>query len=404
VAKRRLKILTLTTLFPSAARPRHGIFVENRLLHLQKYGDAEARIVAPVPWFPSKAERFGRYASFARTPRQELRAGNIVYHPRYAALPAIGSYVQPFSLALAFFRQIRLLQRSGFEGDIVDAHYLYPDGVAAALVARCIAKPLVITARGSDINLFPDFAWPRRLILWATRQADAIVTVSAALKQSLVKLGVDPARITVLRNGVDLDLFRPATRQEARARIGLAEGPLIASIGNLVPEKGHDLAIGALALLPGTHLMILGSGPQRVQLQELAHRIGVADRVHFLAERPQSELKWVYSAADVLVLASSREGWPNVLLESMACGTPVVAANVGGVREIVTEPCAGRIVDERSAEAFAKAIRDIADATPQPVLVRRFAEGFDWSATSQGQLDVFARAQADFAGRTGAVA
>src|SRR6266581_6350126 len=176
-----MKLLTFTTLYPSEARPRHGIFVENRLAQLQRFADVEVTVVAPVPWFPSTAPRFGEYALYARTPREEVRLGNRVYHPRYAMIPGVGMFVQPFTLALAAARTLQAVQQNGFDFDLVDAHYLYPDGVAAAILAEHLGKPLVITARGSDVNVIPSFRIPRRLMLWAARKARALVTVSADL-------------------------------------------------------------------------------------------------------------------------------------------------------------------------------------------------------------------------------
>ena len=384
-----MKILTFTTLYPSEARPRHGIFVETRLLQLQRCADVDVRVVAPVPWFPSRAERFGVYATYARTPRHEVRAGNHVHHPRYLAIPGVGMYLHPFTLARAGIREYGSLRKSEYECDLVDAHYFYPDGVAAAIMARRIGKPLVITARGSDINLLTQFKVPRRLILWTAGRAQAIVTVSAALKDKLVDLGVDRARITILRNGVDLEVFREMPRELARRQLGHRGGPLLLSVGNLAHEKGHELAIDALTHILDARLVIVGDGPLRAELQKRAERLGVATRVNFLPVRPQSELKWTYSAADVLVLASSREGWPNVLLESMACGTPVVATDVGGVREIVIEACAGRVVGERSGVALAQSVQSVLAAGISRDETRRFAERFDWTETSRGQLRVF---------------
>ncbi len=399
-----MKLLTFTTLYPSIARPRHGIFVESRLLQLRSRSNVEAEVIAPVPWFPSTSPRFGDYATFAKTPRSEMRSGIKVHHPRYLMVPQIGMNIQPFSLARAAIRQARLLQRSGADWDLIDAHYCYPDGVAAALLARRIGKPVVITARGSDVNLLLDFAVPRRLILWAVRQAQAMITVSAALKEKLVACGVPPGHITVLRNGVDLDIFRPLDRQASRSRLGLPDAPLMISVGNLVPEKGHDVVLEALAELPDMRLAIVGEGPQRSHLEALAARIGVSGRVSFLPVRPQSELSSVYSAADVLALCSVREGWPNVLLESMACGTPVVACDVGGVREIVRERSAGQIVGERTGAAVARCVRNLMAECPSRDATRRFAEQFSWTSTSKGQLALFATALETFNGRAAATA
>ena len=395
-----MNLLVLTTLYPSTVRPRHGIFVESRLLQLQRYRDVHARVIAPVPWFPSSAKCFGEYALFARTPRWEMRSGNLVGHPRYLMIPRVGMYIQPFAIATTVISQIKRWGREGFEYDLIDAHYFYPDGVAAALVAKALGRPLIITARGTDVNLIGGFGLARKWILRSACQAEAVITVSAALRDKLVSLGLEPKHITVLRNGVDLKIFEPVPKQTARRAIGIPDRQLIVMVGNLVPEKGHDLVLTALTELPGIYLAIVGEGPERRNLDNLIDKYGLRDRVRFLAVRPQSELKWVYSAADVLVLASTREGWPNVLLEAMACGTPVVATDVGGVREIVTDHCAGRVVERRDAKELAHCVRAVLEEKHSPDQTRRFAERFGWDETSEGQMKIFELALDSFARRT----
>jgi len=384
-----IRLLTFTTLYPSAARPRHGIFVETRLRQLLATHAVTATVVAPVPWFPSGAQVFGRYGAFARTPRAEHRAGVDVRHPRYFMIPQAGMAMQPWMLARAAEREIRRLQAAGLEFDLIDAHYFYPDGVAAAMLARRLGKPFVVTARGSDINRIAQLAAPRRLILSAARSARRVVAVSQALEQAMVTLGVERDRIVVLRNGVDLELFRPMDRDEARRALGLAAPKVLVSVGNLVPEKGHDLFVEAVSDLPDVEALIVGAGPERRRLLELIGRSGAAGRVRILDEMPQERLRTVYGAADALVLASTREGWPNVLLEAMACGTPVVAADVGGVREIVAEPVAGRVVGSRDRRAFADAARALLASPPEPAAVRRHAERFGWEEVALRQVDLF---------------
>jgi glycosyltransferase involved in cell wall biosynthesis len=225
--------------------------------------------------------------------------------------------------------------------------------------------------------------------------------VSGALKRAMIELGIPGDRITVLRNGVDLERFRPVSRADARARLGL-RGPLLASVGNLVSEKGHDLVIRAIARREGLALVIVGRGPEREHLARLAGELGVAGRVSMLDEMPQDQLRDLYSAADVLVLASSREGWPNVLLEALACGTPVVAFDVGGVPEIVADLAVGRVVTERNDTCLAAAVGDLLDSPPERARIRRYAEGFSWDAVTRGQLDLFAAAIAAHAARPAA--
>ena len=146
------------------------------------FRSVESRVVAPVPWFPSSHPRFGHYAKLARVPRTEIRNGLSVAHPRYVVLPKVGMNVTPYLLAHSAKREIGRILDEGYDFDAIDAHYFYPDGVAAVMLGKYFNKPVVITARGTDINLIPRFARPRQLILEAASQADGIITVCQALK------------------------------------------------------------------------------------------------------------------------------------------------------------------------------------------------------------------------------
>lgn len=387
------RVLTFSSLFPSEARPRHGIFVETRLLHLVRDCGVDARVIAPVPWFPFRGEVFGRYGRFAATPRRATRSGLQVTHPRYLMLPKLGVAFQPDAMARAAAADIAALRRGGWTPDIIDAHYFYPDGVAAALLAERLQLPFVITARGTDVNVLAQMPGPGSRIRWAAQRAAAVVAVSTRLRQALIGIGVDPAKVSVLRNGVDIELFQAIDRREARRRLGLDEDARWAvCVGNLVPEKGHALAIEALQHLEGFRLALVGDGPQRAELQALAARLGLASRVVFVPTMPQRELPFAYSSADVMLLTSLREGWPNVVLESLACATPVVAVDVGAVDEMLTEPAAGRIVAGRDARALADAVRELCAAPADRPRIRAHAARFDWASVSRGQWELFARA------------
>ncbi len=385
-----LRLLTFTTLFPHAGRPNQGVFVENRLRHLLATGEAVSTVVAPVPWFPSRSARFGDWARHAEAEREECRDGLAIYHPRYPLPPRIGMHAAPGSLFLAGAIALRKLLRRGLQFDLIDAHYLYPDGVAAVALGKAFGKPVVVTARGSDVTELPGYAGPRRMIRWAMDGAADLIAVSAGLKEAMLELGAKPDAVTVLRNGVDLALFRPADRALVRRELGL-DGPTLLSVGHLIPRKGHDLAIRALSLLPGWRLMIVGEGPERGRLETVARELGLADRVRFEGAQPHSSLPRFYAAADLLILASSREGWANVLLEAMACGTPVVASNIPGSPEVVRSAAAGRVVDRNTPERFASSVQEIYAGNPDRRATRAYAEDFSWDATSRGQLDLFRR-------------
>jgi teichuronic acid biosynthesis glycosyltransferase TuaC len=384
---RPISVLTFSTLYPNREMPYLGTFVENRLRRLVSSGEADSMVVAPVPWFPFEKPLFGRYAAFARVPPEELRHGIPVLHPRYPLIPKLGMSSAPFLMYAALRRLLAENLKARFPFDLIDAHYFYPDGVAAALLGRSLGKPVVITARGTDVNLISRYRMARRWIRWGAERAAGVVAVSEALRDRLIELGVPGSRIEVLRNGVDLDLFAPRDRATARRELGLgADGPIVLSVSSLVPSKGVDLVIRAVAALCGAKLVVVGEGPEANSLQALAEAMQLRERVRFLAPMPRQRLAAVYNAADVLVLASVREGCPNVLLEALACGTPVVAAAVEGVPEIVRNGDAGRLVAERTPEALARAIRDLLADPPVRAAVRAYAERFDWGTTTAGQI------------------
>ncbi len=351
-----------------------------------------------MPWFPSRAARFGEYGGYARVPRREERFGLDVLHPRFPVIPKIGMNLAPLLLAQAVKPTIARMIDEGYDFDLIDAHYFYPDGVAAVRLGRYFNKPVVITARGSDITLIPQYAKPRRMVQWAASHAQGVITVCAALKEALVELGAPAHHIVALRNGVDLQQFQPLApleRDAVRATLGTT-GFTLLSVGRLDRNKANDLTISALPLLPDVQLMIAGAGPERERLEQLAQQLQVTDRVRFLGAVPQPELPKYYGAADAMVLASAREGWANVLLESMACGTPVVASNVWGTPEVVAAPAAGLLMAERTAEALAAAVTQLRARYPSPAATRRYAEGFSWDDTTRGQIALFKKIIEDY--------
>jgi teichuronic acid biosynthesis glycosyltransferase TuaC len=367
-----VRLLTLTTLFPNARRPRHGIFIANRLRMLCDAGHVTSTVIAAVPWFP------GHYREMAEVPRMESWSGIPVHHPRYLHVPAVGMRLQPGSLAHAILRELRTAELANAAFDAVDAHYFYPDGVAAAHVARALGLPLVISGRGSDINLIGEISFARKRMLAAARAASALIAVSSALGHKMEALGMPGDRLNVLRNGVDTMLFAPAAHKAARERFRIDDtGPLILGVGNLVPEKGFELLIRAMVDLPRAKLLLVGEGPLRDALRALAQAVAPG-RVIFRDNVPQAELRYAYAAANVLALPSLREGWPNVLLESIACGTPVVAAAVGGVPEIVQAGAPGMMLAERSPGNWAHAIGALLAASLAPDKVRMYALQHGW--------------------------
>ncbi|HET7313029.1 glycosyltransferase, partial [Salinisphaera sp.] len=322
MSNRPVRIVVVTSLYPNSAQPRHGIFVEERLRGLVQTGRVEARVIAPVPWFFSKHPRFGRYAQMAAVPSREVRYGIPIEHPRYIVLPKIGMTWVPRAMARAVAPGLQRLRDQGFEFDLIDAHYFYPDGVAAARLAQRFKRPLTITARGADINQIAHMAIPRRQIRQAARRAGALIAVSEALAHGMRRLGLPDDRIQTLRNGVDLIRFAPRDRVTARAELGLSgrgrEGRVWLCVGHLIERKGMHVALDALAQADDVTLLLVGDGPQAGALRARAERLGVSGRVRFEGAVAHDDLPTYFSAADVLMHAAGSEGMPNVVLEALA--------------------------------------------------------------------------------------
>lgn len=326
--ERPLRVLTFTTVFPSPARPFLGLFVWERLKHVP---GVLATVLAPVPWV------------WGRVPAEELREGIRVYHPRFLYIPGIAKWLDALLLATCSFARMRWLHRQR-PFDVIDAHFGYPDSVAAALLAAVFRIPLVITWRGSE-EVMARFRLRRLMMSWSLKRATAVIAVSRPLADLAVGLGVAPERVVVIENGVDLARFSIGNRNDARVALGLPLSCRLAiSIGHLVPLKGFHRVIDVVANLrqewPDLHYAIIGgSVPSaeryRDQLFMQARQLGLDDCVHFTGAQPPERVVTWLQAADVLVLDSDREGSPNVVLEALACGTQVVAARVGGVPDLV---------------------------------------------------------------------
>jgi len=384
-----LRVLTFTSLYPNSEMPQLGVFVENRLRQLLHDTEIESRVFSPVPWVPFGRYIDEKYYKYSQIRKKDKRYGINITNSRYFHLPKIGMNIQAISMAICSYSAIKRIIDEGYDFDVIDAHYFYPDGVAAVLLAKMLGKPVVVTARGSDINVYRQYPVPRTLIKWASKRASAIITVCQALKNVLCEMSVSKDKVTVLRNGVDLDLFRPhENRFEIRKNLNL-NGKILLMVGRLVKLKGHDLVIQALTLLKDTSLLIVGEGEEKESLEEKINKLGLENRVRLLGAVPHRDLPDYYSAADALILASSSEGWANVILESLSCGTPVVATNVGGTSEIVVSPESGILVNERTPDAIAQAVKELFDNYPDREKTRKYAEKFSWLETSLGQEKLF---------------
>lgn len=384
IARMALRVLTLSTLFPDMSRPNFGVFVERQTRELASRAETEVTVIAPVGLPPFGLSRMVRYAALRALPAEEHWRDLTVHRPRFPVLPVVGGALLPAAMSRAILPLARRLHAER-PFDVIDASFFYPDGPVARDLSRALGIPYSVKARGSDIHYWGRRRDTRGAVRAAGRDAAGMLAVSAAMRRSMIALGLDGDRIRVHYTGVDLDRFVLSDRDAAKADRGLA-GPVILSVGALIDRKGQDMLIRALPRLPDATLLLAGSGPMASNLARLANECGVADRVGMLGAVPHAQLPALYAAADVMALPSASEGLANAWVEALACGTPVLTCDVGGARELIDRPEAGLIV-ERNVDAIADGLAQMLRASPDRERVREAAARFTWAANGDALRD-----------------
>ena len=391
------RLLSISTLYPATGRPGFGRFVSRQMQALAERGDWEVTVVNPIgmPPVPMK-----RYATLKGVPEVQEQGAVTIHHPRFLLIPGLSGPINPALIAHAVLPLAKRLHAEQ-PFDMIDAQFFYPDGPAAAKVARALEVPLAIKARGSDIHLWGQRSWPRRQMIEAARQSSVLLSVSQALANDMIALGMPADRIKVHYTGLDRSRFRPLERQAARQLVSAlpslqiwSEGRLLLCVGALIAIKGQALAIRAMTLLPDdVRLAIAGTGADETVLKRLVQQLGLESRVHFLGSVEHDILPHLLCAADAMVLPSEREGLANAWIESLACGTPVVIPDIGGAREVLADSSAGRIAD-RTPEGIAEAVSELLQSPPTQDAVAANAVRFSWEANASALAAMYAEAAA----------
>ncbi|MEP7350023.1 MAG: glycosyltransferase [Sphingorhabdus sp.] len=383
-----MRILTLSTLFPAGPRPNFGIFVERQTATLAALPDVDVNIINPIGIAPWPLNISDSYSTLKALQPHENWRGLDVYRPRFMAVPKIGGRLNPMMIARAVLPLARRLHAEK-PFDLIDAEFFYPDGPAAMRLSAALGIPFTIKARGGDIHHWGRQPGCAKRLLQAADKAAGLLAVSGALKADMVALGMDEAKIMVHYTGLDQSRFTPRDRANEKARLGIT-GPLILSVGALIPRKNQALLIEALTQLPDATLMLAGHGPRESDFRDLAAKLGVEDRVTFMGSVAHDDLPALYAAADVMALVSESEGLANAWVEALACGTPVVASDVGGIRELVKSPDAGRIVD-RNVSAIVAAAQDLLANPPPRAAVAASVAQFSWDENARALACFFRR-------------
>lgn len=377
----RLRVLSLSTLYPSDQNPSFGIFVERQMQAVARQGEVDLSVVNPIGLPPFPLSLHPRYRPLQTLAEQELRGGVNVLRPRFTLLPKIGARFNAGAIVRAVLPIARHLHAER-PFDLVDAQFFHPDGYAAVRIAAVLGLPVSIKARGADIHYWGRHRATAAQVRKAGRRATGLLSVSQGLVEEMAALGIPREKITLHRTGLDGDLFRPYDRRMCRDQLGLPrDKPVLATVGALIPRKGQRFAIGALPSLPDAILLVAGKGPDEAQLRKLAQELGVAERVRFLGPVPHNELPIVLNAADVFILPSASEGLANAWVEALACGTPVVTTPIPGATELITDPHWGRLVP-RESTAIAAAVAALLAQPPAPERVQAAVAGMSWQANA----------------------
>jgi teichuronic acid biosynthesis glycosyltransferase TuaC len=390
-----MRIVLVTNLFPNPLEPNRGIFVANMVRHLRT--KCKLTVISPLPWFPRSGflQRFKKWYKFSLVPGEYMFEGLKVLCPKYIAIPKCG-FLHSISLYWCLLPVLRKM-KNGAGVDVINVQWIFPDGVAVSWIAGQLNIPFVITAHGSDINIYLKYRLRAKQILGALRKSDRITVVSKALKESLSGLDIDSDKITVIYNGVDFSIFNHQDQSQGRSTLKISyTGKIILFVGRLVQVKGLVYLIEAVARLKKKYaadfrVYLVGDGPLKSTLQKMACDFGAVDRIEFAGERGHSEIPFWYAASDVFCLPSKNEGCPSVILESLASARPVVASRVGGIPELINSDN-GILFESGDVNGLMDALKRALENRWDRQKIVDTIKGYSWENTADNYLSVFQQA------------
>jgi teichuronic acid biosynthesis glycosyltransferase TuaC len=400
-SNRQLKIVSLSCVFPRVGAQEFGIFVKRRLQQLAAHADVKVVSPAGVLDYSHPKGLLGNRP----LPRATRDGALEILHPRWVYPPG-GSILNAVLLERQMKSPLTKL-RERFPFDVIDAHFGYPDGIAAAGLATHFGVPYTITLRGNEPMHCED-ASVREAMAKALRGAGCVITVSESLRQFAISLGVDCEHVQTIPNGIDGGIFHIRDRSECRRKHGLSENePVVLSAGSLIERKGHHRTIEAIAHVRragiNARLVVAGGtgreGCFETEIRAAAAKQQLENAVVFTGHVDPATLAELMSAADVFCLASTREGWPNVVHEAMGCGTPAVATSVGAVRDMISEE-RGIVVPVGDQEALNEGLLSALKRVWNREAIATWAHARDWKRVGAEVAESMRRVVATSRGET----
>lgn len=393
-----MNFIVITHVFPTILEINKGIYIRE-MEELAKLSNIT--VISPIPFYRRIIDLF-KSRPIKRTAKWN---GFTAHYPTIITIPKVGSSLYGLFYFLSILRLLFKLKRN-FNSEVILSYWVYPDGFASVLASKILKLPAIIVGLGSDINEMPSSFINRQLITWTLKKADRVVSLSTAMKNEIIKLGIPQDKIRVVPNGVDESLFYPADKLLSRRKAGLSmEKRIILYVGRLSSEKGVNHLIDAASRIrnkePEILLLIIGAGGLLNNLMSQAKDLGMEGNVLFLGEKPHSDIPVYLNAVELLILPSLCEGCPNVVLEALACGTPVIASNVGGVPEIITSEDLGMLVSPADPHALADAVIKALSRKWDPIKMSKYIKHKfgSWGTRAKAITDIANEIKKDLAGQ-----
>ena len=356
-----MKLIFISNLFPDESEPVRGLDNATVLSWLHKNHDFECRVISPRSAFPPPI-RSGKLAGLKSRPSDEF--SQPVY-PKVGYVPRIGSRWNDRLMARGLKSVLENSIRKS-PPDLVLSSWLFPDGCAVANLCEGKNIPVALITQGTDTHQYLEDPIRRQKIVAAIKKSKGVICRSGDLAYRLRNAGVPEAKLQVIYNGIDTSIFNRGDKLKTRQHLGISEwSPLLLFVGNFLPVKNPLHIIQSHAELNKRRLeagkgpallRMIGDGPLRGEMNREIKRLGTEAEVELLGRMASPDIANWMNAADVFCLSSRNEGFPNVLLEAMACGLPIVSTNVGGISEKLTDPTIGRLVAEGKIEEFVEAL------------------------------------------------
>jgi len=374
-----MRVLVITNLFPNKLEPERATYNRQQMSMLSKL--CELKVTAPIAWFPFKSF-IEKDHTYSQIPKKEIIEGIETFHPKYIMTPKIGRSLYGVMFFLSILVPVLKIYKT-FKFDIIFATWAYPDSFAAVLISKLFRKPIITKVHGTDINEYAEFWLRRRLIRFTLNNSCCVISVSQALRNRMIEIGVKPEKIKVIYNGIDADIFKLLDKTDARKELGIdISKKVILFVGNLKPVKGLTYLIKGFAGIANSSqnvvLILIGEGELRKELEDEIKKHGIENCVQILGTRSHKEIpKWM-NACDLLCLPSLNEGVPNVILEALACGIPVVTSNVGGIPEIIISTNYGIMVNPKDADRLQKALIECLERKWDREAIHSYSARFSW--------------------------